>query len=134
MSNPTFSGVQCVLKIRLTNPNMRAIYYLFFTVIVVSSCKEESEGVCTSEPFEAYEWLSDIRTNLDNSETVTSITQYVYNDNCVYEVNYGAYVDALVIVYNEQGEEICKFGGIAGFNTCPDFDEKATNEKVIFQK
>jgi methylmalonyl-CoA/ethylmalonyl-CoA epimerase len=29
---------------------------------------------------------------------------------------------------------VCRFGGIAGFNTCPDFSQKAKNEKIIWRK
>lgn len=113
---------------------MKTIYYLFIIIIIASSCKKESDGVCATEPFSTYEWLLEIRSDLQDSETSTSIAQYVYNNNCVYEVNYGAYVDGEVLVYNEQGEEICKFGGLAGYNTCPDFYEKASDAKIIFEQ
>ena len=41
--------------------------------------------------------------------------------------------DNLTTVYNCEGNVICEFGGIAGLNTCPDFDKNSTNKTIIYE-
>jgi len=55
-----------------------------------------------------------------------SVKAYLYNDEKVYIFDPGSgYADWLYTAYNSDCEVICQFGGLAGMNTCPDFNEKA---------
>jgi len=103
-------------------------------VWLITGCEDDLDSVCVDEPFDRYEWLADIRADLKTTEISSSITQYRYNEQCVYLVNPGDYPDSMTQVYNMEGEVICQFGGIAGSNTCPDFYEKATDAKIIFEQ
>lgn len=62
------------------------------------------------------------------------IEQYEYEGQVVISINncVGC-ADAMTVVYDCSGNELCKFGGIAGFNTCPDFATEAKFVKVIFK-
>lgn len=62
------------------------------------------------------------------------IEQYAYEGQVVISINncVGC-ADAMTVVYDCTGNELCKFGGIAGFNTCPDFATEAKFVKVIFK-
>ena len=40
--------------------------------------------------------------------------------------------DALSIVYDCKANIVCEFGGIDGRNTCPNFDQNKTNEKILY--
>lgn len=62
------------------------------------------------------------------------IEQYAYEGEVVISIaNCVGCADAMTVVYNCSGNELCKFGGIAGFNTCPDFATEAKFVKVIFK-
>ena len=77
------------------------------------------------------DWLKDITEHASNP---TEVIRYKYNGETVYsiEICVGC-ADSMVEIYNCVGEVICKFGGIAGFNTCPDFYDTATDKKVIWK-
>lgn len=92
------------------------------------------ETNCTTDPFEDYQWLSDIKFNYEANQNPigNKIVQYIYNDECVYLTGTETCCDQLIEVYNTQGEVICKFGGIAGFNTCPDFYDSVTDKRVLY--
>jgi hypothetical protein len=79
-------------------------------------------------------WLDNTIKALEASvDQKSEITRYRYNSETVYLVdNCLGCADAMQVLYSCMGEERCKFGGIAGFNTCPDFFETATDKKVIW--
>lgn len=62
------------------------------------------------------------------------IEQYEYEGQVVISINncVGC-ADAMTVIYDCAGNELCKFGGIAGYNTCPNFSVKAKFVKVIFK-
>jgi hypothetical protein len=63
------------------------------------------------------------------------IIQYHYQGQTVYLVNTCLDCsDSMAEVLDCQQNVVCRFGGIAGFNTCPDFSQKAKNEKIIWRK
>lgn len=80
-------------------------------------------------------WLNTMIASLETrSDQKAEIVQYRYKDQVVYYVDdCKGCADSMQIVYNCTGESLCTFGGIAGFNTCPDFFEKATDKKIIWQ-
>jgi hypothetical protein len=78
-------------------------------------------------------WLDQEIELLKTLNTTARLTQYVYKGEAVFEVETCLEcADRMTIVYTCEGDAICTFGGIAGFNTCPDFYETATNKKVIW--
>ena len=78
-------------------------------------------------------WLQTIIKNAQQNTSKAEVIRYHYKNQTVYYVNTCIdCADGMAVVYNCSGQEICKFGGIAGFNTCPDFHESATSNKVIW--
>lgn len=80
-------------------------------------------------------WLENtIEAAENNADQKAIIVQYHYNGQIVFLVDRCVdCADAMQVVYNCSGDELCKFGGIAGFNDCPNFFEIATDKTVIFQ-
>ena len=44
-----------------------------------------------------------------------------------------ACADMMGYVYSCKGDKICEFGGIAGLNTCPDFEDLATDKELVWK-
>lgn len=114
--------------------NLAKILLLF---IIFNACSPAMENIFpeqnTDQIFEELPWLATIRTQLIESKTPSKIIQYSYKNQLVYWVDScNGCADNLIQVYNPKGEVICQFGGIAGLNTCIDFDGKAKNPKVLF--
>src|SRR5690349_1191075 len=82
-----------------------------------SSYPDES-GYCTDTA-----WLKTIIENAHQNTSKAEVIRYQYKGETVYYIDTcKGCADSMAIVYNCSGQEICKFGGIAGFNTCPDFN------------
>lgn len=118
----------------------KEIPILFFTLLfsLAPSCEyiTVAEKPCNVEdPLEDLDWLKDIKTSMELNMGMagSQIIQYTYNDSTVFWVDicYGC-ADNMIVVYNCKGDEVCRFGGIAGFNTCPDFEENATDKTMLF--
>ncbi len=62
-----------------------------------------------------------------------SIDQYIYHGETVYYIQIGNYPDGMTKIINSNCKTICTFGGIAGLNTCKDFDSKANFIKTIWK-
>ena len=78
-------------------------------------------------------WLTTIISNTKQNENKGEVIQYQYNGQTVFWINICIEcADSMSDVYNCAGEPKCQFGGIAGFNTCPDFQDKATGKKIIW--
>jgi hypothetical protein len=83
---------------------------------------------------ENLDWLQTFIDQAKQNDQAAEVIRYDYNGHRVYWVDTcKGCADAMAIVYNCSGQVICQFGGIAGFNTCPDFEAKATNRKVIWR-
>lgn len=116
----------------------RKTLYLFAFILLLScNNQEELPKICNvDKPIENLEWLKEIKTNLEKVTTInkSSIVQYSYKNDTVFLINSCENcADAISTVYNCKGEKICEFGGVAGLNTCADFDATKTNKKVIWQ-
>jgi len=88
-----------------------------------------------SLPCDNNEWLQErVNAMKHNTSQKGIIEQYEYEGQVVISINscVGC-ADAMTIVYDCTGKELCKFGGIAGFNTCPDFNDAAVFTRVIFE-
>lgn len=89
----------------------------------------EESGYCTN-----VDWLRAIIESAEQSSTKAEVIRYQYKGETVYLIDTcKGCADSMAQVYNCSGEVICQFGGIAGFNTCPDFEGTATNKKVIWK-
>lgn len=125
----------------LTNTNymnMRFSLSLLVLVLVFSNFQCQPNQPTPSEEQSAQcpniLWLQPYLDAFKNNPAVKSeIIRYQYNGETVYYIDScKGCPDSMAIVYNCSGEVVCQFGGIAGFNTCPDFAETATHKKVIW--
>ncbi|PQJ80026.1 DUF6970 domain-containing protein [Polaribacter porphyrae] len=115
-------------------------FLMFFSVIFLTSCPANTafiESDCNVEvPIEDLAWLKEIKTSFEQSTSVSKkkIIQYDYKNETVFLINScDDCSDNLVTVYNCDKEVICEFGGIAGLNTCSDFEKEAINEKILWE-
>jgi len=92
-----------------------------------SSIPDES-AYCTDTA-----WLQTIIKNAQQNTSKAEVIRYRYNDQAVYYINTCIdCADGMAQVYTCSGEVVCQFGGIAGLNTCPDFNDTATDKKVVW--
>jgi hypothetical protein len=117
---------------------MRSYILLFLTFLLFSCSNSENIiSACNVEnPLEDIAWLKQIKTNFKQSASATKkqIIQYTYNNETVFMIDVcNGCADNLTTVYNCEGNVICEFGGIAGLNTCPDFDKNSTNKIIIYE-
>ena len=115
---------------------MKFIKLIFVSSTLMLSCGNENNKVCnTDNPLEELGWLNEIRSrfDMDMGPQRQRITQYKYDGKYVFKIE-DCYqcADALTYVYNCEGEIICEFGGLDGVNTCPDFEQNATDEKILY--
>lgn len=117
---------------------MKKYSILVVLMFLLSFCtkKEQKEPCFETDAFEI-EWLNEAKQSLIEDtfayDLPQSIVMYTYNEEKVFEVNSCPDCpDAGVLILNCSKEEVCFFGGIGGLNTCPDFNEKATNKTVIY--
>lgn len=113
--------------------------HLFLSIILLVSCSDNSDKitVCnTNNPLEELVWLKEIKIGFEQSGFFSKkkIIQYTYQNKSVFLIDIcNNCADNLIAVYDCSGNVICEFGGIAGVNTCPDFDKNATNEIILWE-
>jgi hypothetical protein len=56
-----------------------------------------------------------------------------YKGQVVYSIPQPWCCDLMSLVRTADGKTICEFGGIAGINTCKDFDEEFKNRVVLWE-
>lgn len=102
------------------------------------SCDEDNQqiGSCgVEDPLDELDWLAEIKNGFELSLQPASaqIVSYTFKDEQVFLVeSCVGCADGLTSIYNCQGEVICEFGGIAGLNTCPDFEREAFDPQVLY--
>jgi hypothetical protein len=114
---------------------------LVLAVVMLSllSCKTSDDKVSwicgTANPLEDIPWLREIKELMEiNTQMAGSqIIRYKYKGDDVFWIDmcYNC-ADNLISVHNCQGDVICEFGGIAGLNTCIDFQSEATDSTMLF--
>ena len=88
----------------------------------------DESGYCSNT-----DWLQEIMIAASKGTSKAEVIRYQYNSQTVYYINTCIdCADSMGQVYTCSGEVICQFGGIAGFNTCPDFENAAMHKKVIW--
>ncbi|WP_303317645.1 hypothetical protein Q4Q34_17165 [Flavivirga abyssicola] len=109
--------------------------FLFLCLIFFIGCSEtdkaQTSKLCSDNPLENIDWLKELLNNTDSNGL--EIIQYDYKGQTVFSINSCLNcADNLITVYDCKRNKVCEFGGIAGLNTCPDFETEATNKTVIF--
>jgi len=102
---------------------------------ITLSCNEQAQDIPCPPNEDGTSWLKEKIESMEKALDINAeIYTLTYNGNTVIEINdcLGC-ADAMTVVYDCAGNELCKFGGIAGFNTCPDFADKATNRKLYWE-
>ncbi|AUC16667.1 hypothetical protein BTO06_16605 [Tenacibaculum sp. SZ-18] len=118
---------------------MKTVLELICFTIILGSCNKGEEIKVISSfdnPIEQLFWLKKIKTGLEQSvaPVKTEIYEDTYKQERIIRVNsFVGCSDSKTDVYNCGGNLMCKFGGIAGLNTCPDFDSQATNKKLLWK-
>ena len=119
-------------------------FALFFFAIcfIATSCKKENQSeeklatTCTIDnPLETIQWLKEISNGFmaQANPLPKRITQYFYQGECVFLIDGCVNCDDnLTTLYNVDQDVICEFGGIAGINTCPNFETEATGEIILY--
>ncbi len=121
-------------------PGFSLLSPLAFILILctASQCHEDSvsSGEQTSECTKGNipTWIDEVIADTEQNGSRGEIIRYKYKGQLVYFINTCVGCpDFMSVVYNCQQNELCKFGGFAGFNTCPDFNQKATDKEVIWK-
>ncbi|OEK04881.1 DUF6970 domain-containing protein [Roseivirga misakiensis] len=104
-------------------------YFIVFLAVGLVSCDENSTvgdlPSCIQDEIEGAQKLK---------QSEASVIEYLYNGERVFGFDPGVvYPDIMSTIVNEDCEVICQFGGIAGLNTCPDFQENAEEIGVVWQ-
>lgn len=106
---------------------------MLFLVLILTMCSQNKN---TDIPFWVnlcpdMTWLDALKS----SPLKVEIYVNVYKGERVFEVNPCAIgcADVMVSVYNCERKKICDFGGIAGVNTCPDYEQHSAG-RVLYWK
>ena len=109
--------------------------YMFWTCDKVDNTNNE---ICIiQDPINEIIWLDSLTAIFEqmNESSGAEIIQYEYKGQCVFYVDdCENCIDKLIKVYDLDQNVLCEFGGIAGLNTCPDFDQVATDSKLLYKK
>lgn len=112
--------------------------------LLFSNCEEgDNNTICdkvivvcnTQNPLQDLVFLKNAKNTIDRIDCGgrSSINQYTYKLETVFEIIIcDQNVDAETLVYNCLGEIVCKFGGISGENTCPDFEKEAKDKIILY--
>jgi len=119
---------------------MHKIILVLTLLVLSSSCTNDDDNIKNScgvdNVLEDLAWLKEIKFAFEASTSAIkkTIIQYTYNNETVFLINDCVNcADVLTKVYNCKKELICEFGGIAGLNTCPDFEDNATNKIILYE-
>lgn len=112
---------------------MKTLLKSLLVCLIVMSC----EGL--DIPGELPSCIEDqIKAEVKNSDVrepqKAKVEAYLYKGEKVYIFDPGSgYADWLYTAYNSDCEVICQFGGFAGMNTCPDFNEHSEYLGVVWE-
>ena len=114
---------------------------LLAVILVISTASQcHDDALSTSDAMTSCNsgkiptWVDSIISDAEQNGHKGEVLQYRYKGKRVFLINTCAECDdSMSEVYDCQQNVICRFGGIAGFNTCPDFSQKASNETIIWR-
>jgi hypothetical protein len=123
----------------------KSTLFLILFVFLIISCKTTKQEKTITEkpiaqienPLEEINWLKKIKQNfaMNMGMQKQKIEQYSFNNQSVFLINSCVNcADALITVYDKDKNTICQSGGIAGLNTCNDFNKNAKLIKVLYSK
>ncbi|WP_299714358.1 hypothetical protein [uncultured Tenacibaculum sp.] len=117
---------------------MKRVFYSLIISLSLFACSKQEYHTdkYAINPLENLEWLKQKKENFERlmNSVKVEILLFKYLEERVYVINDCVNcTDALTKVYNERGEVICEFGGIAGVNTCPDFQDNAQFLGVLWR-
>ncbi|NOX66186.1 MAG: hypothetical protein GXO85_10465 [Chlorobi bacterium] len=109
--------------------------FIIILVIILSACSDQNKICGSDNPLDEIAWLREIRDQFDEDmgPQRQRIIQYKYYGNDVFLIEECFQcADAVSIVYDCEKNIVCEFGGYSGKNTCPDFNQNATEEKILY--
>ena len=98
-----------------------------FAVLLVGALSCRAQQPAAADSANLPDWLKEKISGFKKSGNDRARVQaYRYQGATVYMVEecLGC-PDAMAVVYATNGDVLCEFGGIAGSNSCPDFDREA---------
>lgn len=110
--------------------------FLLLALITLFSCEEDENELpkiddCSTAPLETVDWLKNLIQN--GQSNGLEIIQYTFQDQTAFLVdNCIDCSDNLTTLLSCQQDTLCQFGGIAGINTCPNFEDEAGDGQLIF--
>lgn len=110
------------------------VLFLFFAVSCEKEPKEDDVEICgTTKPLEDIEWLKTYVEQAENADELREVywAKYMGEDVFIFPSCEQCY-DGMTIVYSCSREQLCNFGGIEGVNTCPDYSEHVSDEKLLW--
>ncbi|HEY3430354.1 MAG TPA: hypothetical protein VGK39_06735 [Cyclobacteriaceae bacterium] len=114
----------------------KIIAFLLLAVGISAFQCEDGQAILSEESSLCSDlnWLKTVIQNAQQNSSKAEVIRYHYKLQTVYYINTCINcADSMAQVYTCSGEVICQFGGIAGLNTCPDFNDTATGKKVIWK-
>ena len=113
---------------------MRKIFLLLIlNGIILLACSKTNQTCGVENPESDLPWLASLIENFSKDDLDQRITLYEYNEAEVYYIEDCLNcADALDIIRNCDGLNICEIGGIDGRNTCPDFSTNARQIAIIY--
>lgn len=119
------------------NQAMKQVIMTMLAILLLVSCNSIRVTVCEersatiADACEHSGWLDQKIELLKTMNTTARLTQYTYQSKPVFKVRTCLEcADTMTTVYSCEGVIICQFGGIAGFNTYPDFFETAPIKRL----
>lgn len=118
--------------------SLQYIVVVLALTLIAGTCDDKQEKTCnTDNPLEEIEWLKQIKMafDMDMGMSRKQIIQYRYNNQDVFLINRcEGCPNAHIVVYDCEKNLVCEFGGEHNDKPCPDFEEKATNKKVLYDQ
>ncbi len=114
---------------------MRSILLVILIGWSAVACQAQMPATVSADTIPA--WLSEkiARFEAENPDVNGKVEAYTYQQQTVYLVDFCVGCpDHLVYLYNKKGEEMCRFGGIAGTNSCPGFAREAVLIATVWSK
>ena len=122
---------------KISNMKLKILSPFLILLCAIFACDPEPDlKDCSENPTENIKWLKELieKENNTTDSNGLEIVQYNYKDQTVFLVEdcIKNCSDGLAIVYDCEQNVLCEFGGIAGLNTCPDFEDNATEKRFYF--
>ena len=103
-------------------------------MLVLAACKSEVKPKPYWTECADLTWLTEIQKIMGSAPDKREIYAFRYKGQIVFGIDdCTACSDALYTVRDCTGKTVCLFGGIGGFNTCPDFADSATDRTLVYK-